>query len=112
MTTPLPTIMAARNLLLLVCLLPFASALVVQPKALQLHAVRPAMARPMPMPFMQESTPEGTEATPAPTETPPPPPAEPEEPAFDITNYSITISLAVIFIIAKGLAALGIIGDN
>lgn len=100
----------ARNLLVALCLLPFASALVVQPKALQLHAVRPALARPMP--FMQETPPPAEGADVPATSTPPPaPPAEMEEPKFDITNYSITISLAVVFILAKGLAALGIIGD-
>ena len=99
--------MATRNVLLALCLTPYlASALVVQPKALQLHAVRPTFSRPM---FMQD---EPTESTPAPAETPPLPPAEPEQPSFDLSNYSITISLAFAFVLAKALAALGIIGDN
>ena len=40
--------MATRNALLALCLMPYlASALLVQPKALQLHAVRPAYSRPL-----------------------------------------------------------------
>lgn len=106
--------MLARAVIVMFCLMQEASGLLVQPRMQMQHAVRPAAMPARPVPLMQEATPP-PEGEKAPETTPmaaPPTPPEPEGPAFDLANYSITISLAVVFILAKALAALGIIGDN
>lgn len=62
---------------------------------------------------MQEGAPEEAPAeTPAVSFTPPPPaevapPPQPE--GFDITRYSLTITLFLVFVVAKGLVYLDII---
>jgi len=45
---------------------------------------------------------------PGPAPAPAPAPAAAEEEGFDITKYSMTITLAVVFLLVKGLSSLGI----
>merc|ERR1719506_2474878 len=103
--------MARYALLLALCLSPLAWGLSVQPRAIQLRAARPVLARPI-FPCMQEGE-EPTTPPPAAAPAPTPPPAmEEPKPEFDITNYSITITLAVVFVLAKAAGYFGLIDSN
>jgi len=76
---------------------------------------QPALLRPLPCmqaePEPAAAAPVEPAAAPEPPKMPAPPP-EPPKQEFDITNYSITITLAVVFLLAKALAALGIIESS
>merc|ERR1719198_12342 len=69
-------------------------------------ALRPVLVR------MEEAEPPAEEAAPVAAEavTPPPAPAPPaDEGGFDPTQYSLTIGIAVLFVIVKSLSYFGII---
>merc|ERR1719262_1285437 len=97
------------KLIAALCMLQLAAGFSVQPQAaLQLRTVRPALSRPLPPIMQEEEAPPPAPVEAAAPEPPPPPPAEPER-EFDITNYSITITLAVVFVLAKAAGYFGLI---
>ena len=72
---------------------------------------RPSIARHhAALPRMEETPPPAAEVAPEPA--PAPPPAPMEEEGIDLTKYSITITLGVVFVIAKVLDYFGIIDAN
>lgn len=104
---------------LMIALLQVAAGFGVQQHALRVSAARPqvgAVGRFAAMPRMQEGEEKPVEAdAAAPAEAPPtpvPPPPAPEAKGFDITNYSLTITLLAVFAGAKALGALGVIDVN
>jgi len=108
--------MTRFSIAMLLVVAPLASGFAAQPRALQIPgamAVQPALLARHSTPLRMNEEP--AEAAPVPAEPAPEPtapPPVPEEREFDITNYSLTLTLLAVFVLVKVLSATGLADFN
>jgi hypothetical protein len=88
------------------------ASLVSQAALQQASARASTAARPLALVRMQEEAPKADEPAAVPTPAPVTPPPAPADEGIDLTKYSMTITLGLVFVGAKAADYLGLISMN